>query len=294
MLTPLKEVLTQAREGRYAVPAFDCVEDVMVRTVLEKATACGSPAIVMGLVGPDLEGLGWDYLPRVVRAVADCHPIPVALHLDHATRIEEIRRAIDAGFTSVMIDGSRMPFEENVAVTRAAVEIAHPLGICVEGELGAVGGSDVEERQRAESVLTRPDEVSRFANETGVDILAVSIGTAHGIYRAAPQLDIGLLKELDRASPVPLVLHGGSGTPDDQIRRAIRNGITKVNVYAELRTAMGRGVQASASEMTRPDPLPREIFGPIRRCLADVIGQKIDLCGARDRCGPGGGIRGPA
>jgi ketose-bisphosphate aldolase len=284
MLTTLSAVLGDARKGRYAVPAFDCVEDVMVRTLLETAEACGSPAIVMGLVGPDLEGLGWDYVPGLVRAVAGRHGIPVVLHLDHATRIDEIRRGVDSGYTSVMIDGSRFPFEENVRLTRAAVEIARPHGISVEGELGAVGGSDVEEKQRTESVLTRPDEVRRFVAGTGVDALAISIGTSHGIYRTAPRLDIGLLRELDAASAVPLVLHGGSGTPDDQVRASVANGITKMNVYAELRMAMGEGLKASAAALARPDPLPRELFGPIRQRLAAVIERKIDLLGARGRC----------
>jgi fructose-bisphosphate aldolase class II len=283
MLTSLSAVLGEARKGRYAVPAFDCAEDVMVRTILETSEACRAPVILMGLVGPDLEGNGWAYVSGLVRAVADHHRVPAVLHLDHATRLEDIRRAVDLGFTSVMIDGSRLPFEGNAELTRAAVEIAHPRGISVEGELGAVGGSDVEEKQRTETVLTRPEEVRRFVAETGVDALAISIGTSHGLYRTLPRLDIARLRELDAASPVPLVLHGGSGTPDDQVREAVRNGITKMNVYAELRIAMAEGLKASAASQTCPDPLPREIFGPIRKSLAAVVERKIDLLGARGR-----------
>ena len=283
MLTPLASILKEARKGKYAVPGFDCSEDVMVRTILETSESCRAPVILMGLVGPDLEGNGWAYIPALVRAVADHHRIPVALHLDHATRLDDIRRGIDLGFTSVMIDGSRLPFDENVAITRAAVELARPRGISVEGELGAVGGSDVEEKQRTETVLTRPGEVRRFVEETGVDALAVSIGTSHGIYRTLPNLDLAVLRELDAASPVPLVLHGGSGTPDEQVRASVENGICKVNVYAELRIAMGEGLKESAASQTRPDPLPREIFGPIRKRLAGVVEHKIALLGARGR-----------
>ncbi len=283
MLIPLASILKEARKGKYAVPGFDCSEDVMVRTILETSEACRAPAILMGLVGPDLEGNGWTYIPALVRAVADHHRIPVALHLDHATRLDDIRRGIDLGFTSVMIDGSSLPFDENVAITRAAVELARPRGISVEGELGAVGGSDVEEKQRTETVLTRPGEVRRFVEETGVDALAVSIGTSHGIYRTFPRLDLAVLRELDAASPVPLVLHGGSGTPDEQVRASVESGICKVNVYAELRIAMGEGLKESAASQTRPDPLPREIFGPIRKRLAGVVERKIDLLGARGR-----------
>jgi fructose-bisphosphate aldolase class II len=283
MLTTLSTILNAARKGKYAVPAFDCAEDVMVRTILETSEACRAPVILMGLVGPDLEGNGWAYIPGLVRAVADHHRVPVALHLDHALRLEDVRRAVDLGFTSVMIDGSRLPFAGNAEITRKAVEIAHPRGISVEGELGAVGGSDVEEKQRTETVLTRPDEVRRFVAETGVDALAVSIGTSHGIYRTLPRLDIPLLRELDAASPVPLILHGGSGTPDDQVRAAVEGGICKMNVYAELRIAMGEGLKESAASQARPDPLPREIFGPIRKRLAEVVERKIDLLGARGR-----------
>jgi len=283
MLATLKDLLPAARRGGYAVPAFDCAEDVMVRTVLETCEACRCPAIVMALVGPDLEGNGWHYITGLVHAVADRHAIPVVLHLDHTTSLDDIRRAVDLGFSSVMLDGSRLPFAENARATRAAVEIARPHGVSVEGELGLVGGSDVEEKRRTESVLTDPREVERFVAETGVDALAVSIGTAHGIYRSLPTLNIARLREIRDATTVPLVLHGGSGTPEDQVREAVRAGITKMNIYADCRIAMARGLAASARAQTRPDPIPRELFGPIRAELAATVRDKIRLLGAEDR-----------
>jgi fructose-bisphosphate aldolase class II len=132
-------------------------------------------------------------------------------------------------------------------------------------------------------VLTEPDEVARFVRETGVDALAVSIGTSHGVYRSLPHLNIERLRDLDEASPVPLVLHGGSGTPDDQIRNAVRHGISKLNIYADLRIAMGKGLQAAAGAVRRSDPLPQEVFGPIKREIAAVVSEKIDLLGSAGR-----------
>lgn len=290
MLSTLKEVLRAAQAGGYAVPAFDCVEDLMVRTVLETCEALGSPAIIMGLVGPDLEGNGWYYLSGLVRAVAGRHAIPVVLHLDHATRLEDIQRAVDLGFTSVMIDGSSLPFAENVRLTQAAVAIAHPQGVSVEAELGHVGGSDVENTLYAESVLTEPKEARRFIEETAVDALAVSIGTAHGLYRALPTLNIAQLQDIRAATDVPLVLHGGSGTPVDQIQASVRNGVTKLNIYADNRVAMCRGLQESAQLQSRPDPLPRDLFGPVRDRLAATITDKVRLLFAEGRVG----VRTPA
>lgn len=276
MLTNLTQILGQARENRYAVPAFDCVEDVMVRTVLEQAEARGAPVILMGLAS-DLAGNGMLYMPALVRAVADHHGIPVALQLDHATQLDLVREAIDCGFTSVMIDGSSLPFSENVALTKAAVDLAHPHQVTVEGELGYVGGRNLDDTGGSESVLTDPDDVARFVEETGVDALAVSIGTSHGVYRSLPTLSIERLRELDAASAVPLVLHGGSGTPTMQIREAVEHGITKMNVYADCRIAMGRGLRAAAEGMPRTDPLPKDVFGPIKSELARVIGEKMEL-----------------
>ena len=277
MLTTLVEALGDARRNGYAVPAFDCVEDVMVRAILETCEEMCSPVVLMCLVGADLDGNGWRYIPGLVRAVAAFHSIPVVLHLDHATELDSIKRAVDGGFTSVMIDGSMLPFEKNVEITRATVGMAHPKGISVEGELGWVGGFDLQARNTGAPVLTEPEEVERFVSMTGVDALAVSIGTSHGVYESLPNLDIEKLKELNSASAVPLVLHGGSGTPDDQIQEAVRNGICKMNVYADNRVAMARGLERSAESQRRPDPPAQQLFGPIKEEVAKVVKEKIAL-----------------
>lgn len=256
----------------------------MVRAILETAESQRSPVILMGLP-PDLTGNGLVYLAGLVRAVADHHPVPVALHLDHTDDLEWVRRAIDLGFTSVMVDGSSLPFEENVALTRAAVELAHPHGVSVEGELGHVGGMDLEAQGCAESVLTEPGEVRRFVQETGVDALAVSIGTAHGVYRSLPNLAIDRLAELEAASPVPLVLHGGSGTPEPQLQAAVRHGICKVNYYADCRIAMAQGLRRTAQTLTREDPLPRELFGAIYEGVGRFVADRIRALGSAGRAG---------
>ena len=254
----------------------------MVRAILETAESRCSPVVMM-VLAPDLEGNGMAYVPGLIRAVADHHATPVVLHLDHADNLDLVRAAVDRGFTSVMIDGSALEFAENVRLTRAAVEIAAPHGVSVEAELGHVGGADLECKVRRESVLTEPDEVAQFVRRTGVDALAVSIGTSHGVYQSLPNLNIERLRELDAASPVPLVLHGGSGTPEDQIRNAVRHGISKLNIYADLRIAMGKGLKAAAADLRRCDPLPQEVFGPIKREIVAVVNEKIDLLGSAGR-----------
>jgi len=241
MLVTLREVLGDARANGYAVPAFDFSEDIMARTILETSEDLRAPVILMALE-LDLnshDGNGWIYQSGLVRAVADHHRLPIVLHLDHAGSLESIRRGLDLGFSSVMIDGSALPFEENVRITRAAVEMAKPLGASVEAELGLVGGMDLRDEVCAENVLTDPDQVTQFVERTGVDALAVSIGTSHGVYRSLPNLNIERLKQLNAASAVPLVLHGGSGTPVDQIQEAVRNGICKLNLYADKIRMLG-------------------------------------------------------
>jgi len=282
MLVTLKEVLADARAKHYAVPAFDCVEDVLVRTILETAAELRSPVILMCLVR-DLEGNGWAYLPGLVRAAAEHHDIPIVLHLDHAVEIEPVKKAVLAGFSSVMLDGSMHPFEKNVELTRAAVELAHRRGISVEGELGYVGGTNVDLSDAGESVLTDSRELAEFVKQTQVDALAVSIGTAHGMVKAEAELNIMRLRELHAISSIPLVLHGGSGVPHKQLREAIQHGICKFNIYAELRMAMYHGLQISAVSQEREDPLPHEVFDPIRHEIAKVVADKIELLGSGNR-----------
>ncbi|GAK50467.1 ketose-bisphosphate aldolase [Candidatus Moduliflexus flocculans] len=285
MLVTLNEVLPQARAQHYAVGAFDCTEDVMIRAILDTAEQERAPIILMALEH-DLKGRGIQYISGMVHAVADAYQIPIVLHLDHAENLDIIRKAIDHGFTSVMFDGSQLPFRENIERSREVVEIAHAHKVAVEAELGFVAGKDIygtDYPGAGQSLLTEPNEVIEFVAQTGVDALAVSIGTAHGVYVAKPNLDIERLQAIEAVSSVPLVMHGGSGTPEDQVRNAIRNGITKLNVYADSRVAMLQGLKRSAEIQTRNDPLPDALFAPIRESLAQLVAERIRLFGANNR-----------
>ena len=283
MLVNAKKILDSARIHHYAVPGFDCVEDVMIRTVLDTAEELRSPVFVMGYPD-DLAGRGWNYIAGLAKAVADSYSIPIVLHLDHSRSMDEVRKALDFGFTSVMFDGSHLPMEQNIALSRKTVQLAEPYGATVEAELGLVGGSEVVDLEKTvENVLTEPEDVIRFVEETGVDILAVSIGTSHGVYKQRPTLDISRLERLNAVSRVPLVMHGGSGTPDEQIQEAIRHGICKLNIYADNRIALWSGFKAVVAETSRPDPPPVEYFAKVRAVMGQTVRQKIELCLAKDR-----------
>ena len=279
MLTTAKEILQVAREKRYAVPGFNCIADVMIRGILDRAEQCRAPVFLM-LYAAEVEDKTFWYYPAIVRAVADRYTIPIVLHLDHATEFDIIREALEHGFTSVMYDGSNLPFDQNVEMTRKVVELAALYGASVEAELGLVGGFGLSGKDGIANILTQPDEVVAFVERTGVDSLAVSIGTAHGIYEQLPLLDIPLLKKLNDVSPVPLVLHGGSGTPDEQIRASVENGICKFNVYADSRVGMWNRFMKIAAETTRNDPLPNDYITQLQDALGDVVEAKATLAGA--------------
>lgn len=277
MLVSLKEVVEDARAKQYAVPAFDCINDVMVRTILDKAEQQRSPVILMCLEHNLKERKGFVYLAEYIKAVVPFYDIPVVLHLDHAMDVELVEEAIKFGFSSVMIDGSSLPFQDNIALTKRVTDLAHPRGISVEAELGHVGGAELGGDYGSDSKLTEPSQVEAFIEKTNVDALAVSIGTSHGVYQAEPFLNIERTKEINKVSKVPLVLHGGSGTPPDQIQKAIENGISKVNLYADCRIAMAKGLKESAKQIKRVDPLPEELFAPVKVHLAHVVEEKIRL-----------------
>lgn len=286
MLTNLNYVLRDAQKNAYAVPAFDCVEDFMVRSILETAEAKNSPVILMSLRHDLEEGRGFEYISGLINTVAPSYDIPIVLHLDHAEDFDFIKKAIDKGFTSVMYDGSQLPFAENVKNTRKVVEYAHQRGVSVEAELGHVGGMNLDGTKEGDSQLTKASDVKRFIEETNVDALAVSIGTAHGVYEAEPVLNIERLKEIRTATDVPLVLHGGSGTPLDQIQETIKNGITKINIFADLRIAMYKGLLEAAEKAEaadREDPTPDVLFAPIKNSLESVVGKKIEQLYADNR-----------
>ena len=288
MLVSMKQILLDAKEKHYAVPAFDVSNYEMMRAVLETCEEERSPAILMGL-SVDLADRGMELLHGMAKAASDCFDIPVCMHFDHATDIEMIKKACDLGFSSVMFDGSVLPFAENAEKTAQVVEYAHARGISVEAELGHVGngaigglGETGTDTDPGES-LTVPSEVTEFVNITDVDALAVAIGTAHGVYQKTPELRIDRLDEIVAVCDRPLVLHGGSGTPRDQMENAIRHGITKINIYHDMVAAMNRGIKAKTDRLENITTWPIFVFEDAKRQMKEVIREKIRTFGSNGR-----------
>ena len=231
---PMSELLMPARSGGYAVPSFCVWDAATMQAVLRSACALEAPVILMS--GPSEFALTPPQQMAGIAGVLQGHfPAKAALHLDHGDSFELVEACLAAGYTSVMLDYSTRPYEENAAALRHVVAMAGPLGVSVEGEIGVVGrAADETVEGSGRAMLTDPGEAARYVADTGVDALAVSIGNAHGIYTQLPRLDFERLAELRDAVPVPLVLHGGSGTPEADLRRAISLGIAKVNVASEL------------------------------------------------------------
>ncbi len=236
---PMKSILSLAEEKGIAYGAFVTVSYDSALAAIEAGSELNVPVIfITGTDCCDLMGGFAGTVETVKRAAADT-TVPIALHLDHCRTYEECVQAINAGYSSVMIDGSSLPFEENVALTKKVVDYAHALGITVEGELGKLIGEEGDLVVKGpEGAQTDPEQAREFVERTGVDCLAVSIGTQHGAYTAAPKLNIERLKAIKKLVDVPLVLHGGSGTPVEQVQEAIRCGIRKINVATDVITTM--------------------------------------------------------
>lgn len=230
------EMLTTAYKNGYAVPGFDGWDASTCQNVLVVAQEKKSPALLICGTN-EYATLGAKTVAAVVQAVSDVAGIPVCIHLDHARSYEQVVECIEAGYKSVMIDGSKGDYEYNVALTKKVVEYAHPRNIPVEAELGTILDVDEmtwEKSDAKKAVYTDPEQARDFVNRTGCDYLAVSIGNAHGWYPQAPVLDFETLKNIRAAVSIPLVLHGGSGTPPDQLKKAVSLGISKVNVASEI------------------------------------------------------------
>ena len=246
-LATMKNMLAKARAGKYAVGAFEFWSVDSAFAVAEAANNLGTDAILqIGWYERDHLG-GYPNCRKVAEMAAEICRHDVAIHLDHAESYDEVLRALDAGFTSVMIDGSALPLAENIALARRVVETARKYGASTEAELGRLAGSEGHVKNE-EEFQTDPAEARRFVEETGIDALAVAIGTAHGFYKSAPKINIARLREIAAQVSIPLVLHGGSGTPVDKVAEAIQNGVAKVNICTEFIAAFGKGyVDAQAS-----------------------------------------------
>ncbi len=301
MLVTNKEILIKAQKAAYAIGAFNIQNLESLLAVVDAAAEERSPIIVAVTPGAIKYG-GLNYLARLVKTAAETMPVPISLHLDHGEDVETVKKCLEAGFTSVMIDGSHLPIEENIALTRRIVDISHQKGVSVEGELGRLAGVEEKTVEERKAVLTDPREAEEFVKRTNVDALAISIGTSHGAYKfkGEPQLDFERLKQIRERVEVPLVLHGASsvpqwiiekatkygaelagakGIPEDHIRKAISLGITKINIDTDLRLAF----TATVREVLMNSPKefdPRKILGPAKEAMKEVVKAKMRLFGS--------------
>ncbi|MEG1384905.1 MAG: class II fructose-1,6-bisphosphate aldolase [Oscillospiraceae bacterium] len=279
-----KEMLLKAQKNRYAIGAFNVENMEMMQAVIAAAQAENAP-VILQTTPSTLNYADTSLFVSMARALAEKASVPIAIHLDHGNSYNLCRQAAEDGYTSLMIDGSKLPIEENISLSRQVVQLASAMSpaLSVEAELGRLGGKeDAVEVKHGEDIYTDPDEAARFANETGVDSLAVAIGTAHGFYKGDPMLDFERLALLKAAVSIPLVLHGSSGVSDEDVRRAISLGVCKVNFATELRVAYTQAArQCLESDIAIYDP--KKYGVPARDAVTDIVRHRIRTCGAQNQ-----------
>lgn len=275
----MAEILQPCVGQDWAIGAYDTCNLEITQAIVDAAAADQAPVIIM-IYPHHTPQAEWPTLVRIIESEVERARIPAALVLDHAKTIDQIECALELGFSGVMIDASLAPLAENIAITRRAVEIAHAQGVSVEAELGHVGEGQAVVSEELQSVyLTRVDDAERFVGETGVDALAVSIGTLHGLYRGTPHLDFDRIAKLRAACPIPLVLHGGSDTPDADIRRAIETGIDKINIWTDVRIPFLQALKEKLEVPVQKIEV-RDALAPARAAATEVIRQKNQLLGS--------------
>jgi tagatose 1,6-diphosphate aldolase GatY/KbaY len=254
----------------------------MVMAVLAAAEETGSPVIMQTTPGT-LKYAGLDFYYANIHAAAERTKIPVVCHLDHGNSFELACAAFRTGYTSIMIDGSKKPFEENIALTRAVTDVCHADNVPVEGELGKVGGKEDDlDNGEGENPYTDPDQAKEFVARTAVDSLAVGVGTSHGVYKGVPKVNVDVLSAIREVVPIPLVLHGTSGVPEDQVRECIRRGICKVNYATDLRIAFTAGVKKAIAE--QPDAFdPKKYLTAGRKAVEERVRELIRLLGSNGK-----------
>ena len=278
MLVTSKELLLDAQKNHYAVGAFNVENMEMIMAVLAAAEEQNSPVIMQTTPGT-VKYAGFDYYFANVKAAAERTKIPVVMHLDHGNSFAMAMQAFRAGYTSIMIDGSKLPFEENIDLTKSVVNVCHASNVPVEGELGKVGGKEDDLENDDDNPYTDPQEAKEFVERTGVDSLAIGIGTAHGVYRGIPKVNMEVLSAVRAVVDVPLVMHGTSGVPDEQVRDAVRRGICKVNYATDLRIAFTNGVKAYMNN--NPNAFdPKKYSAPGMKEVTAYVAQKMEVVGS--------------
>lgn len=280
-----RAALLDAQAKHYAIPAFNVSTLEQIRVIVEVAERLKSPVIIETSEGES--GLmTYHEASAIVQSWQRLVRIPIILNADHHHSFEKLKQAIDFGYTYVHIDASALPYRQNVSLTKRVVAYAHKKGVLVEGELGAIGGSSERHKEKAKvsaSQLTIPAEAAAFVKATGIDTLAANIGNIHGLWKGGkPHLVIENIRAIRKLIPVFLTLHGGSGVPEAEVRRAIKAGITKVNMNTELRVSFIGGLRA-AFKKSPQETTPYKLYPAAMASMASVIEQKIRLCGSANR-----------
>lgn len=281
MLFTGSDVVAPAYANGFAVPAYNISDFGMLTAVLDASEEVGSPVIL--LIHPDDWEFVGDRFLTAVFAMASAASVPVAIMLDHGATVEQAAAALRHKFTSVMIDGSLLPFEENIAITRTVVEMSHLVGVSVEGEIGTIGPRDPRSLAEMKNfVYADPAQAKEFVAATGVDMLAVAVGTAHGVYPPGfvPALKLDIIERVTDAVGIPLVLHGGSGAVDEEVSEAVKRGIAKVNISADMKTAYYRKLREVLADPSQREPL--DICPPAIDAVRDVVRHKAEVLGAVD------------
>ncbi len=301
MLVTNKDLMVPARKNGYAIPALNVQNLESLKAVAEAAVEEKSP-VILAISPSVVKYAGLPYIVSIAKIAAQSAPVPMSIHLDHGEDFETCQKCIDAGFTSVMMDGSFLKYEENIAITKKVVAVAHAKGVSVEAELGKLAGVEERSVEEKDAILTDPETAKDFVEQTGVDTLAVAIGTSHGAYKfkSEAKLDIDRLKVISEKVSIPLVLHGASsvplaliekackfggqlseakGIPESEIKKAIALGVAKVNVDTDLRLAFTGSVREVLS--TSPKEFdPRKILGPAKEAMKQVAKSKMQLFGS--------------
>ncbi len=281
MLTTTKKLLCDAQKGSYAVGAFNVENMEMVQAVVAAAEELQSP-VIMQTTPSTVKYADPEYFYANVKTAAEKASVPVVMHLDHGSSFALAMQAFRAGYTSIMIDGSHESFEDNIAITKSVVDACHPVNVPVEAELGKVVGKEDDLDGGEGNPYTDPQEAKEFVEATGVDSLAVAIGTAHGVYKGTPKLDVERLSEIREVVSIPLVLHGTSGVPDEAVKECIRRGICKVNYATDLRIAFSEGVNEVLKE--HPDTIdPKKYNARGREKVKAYVMGKIKVCGSEGK-----------
>lgn len=281
MLLNMKEILAVANEHNFAIPAFNIGTGQILNAVMDKCEELKAPVILA--IHPKEHRFQTDSFLKMCIDRAAKSPLPVCIHLDHAEK-HEIIPALRAGFTSVMFDGSHLPFEENIAQTKEICELAHILNVSVEGELGTIGTTEGDAEGGADEIIyTNPDDAVRFVEETGVDCLAIAIGTSHGLYPAGmkPELKQDLLSEIKSKVSAPLVLHGGSGNADSEIAEAVKRGVNKINISSDIKDAFYKQLRITLQDMKLREPF--ELYLEAIDAMKAVIEDKVKLFNCDDK-----------